>query len=323
MVVPRTIFALGIAVGVCGWASGGVIAFGSGSNQFSIEFVEIGSPGNADDTTGSPNRVGRVDYTYQIGKYEISRDMVIKANAAGGLGITLHDMRNFGGNGADRPATNVNWFEAATFVNWLNTSQGYQAAYKFDGSGNFQLWDSGDAGYDPANLYRNSLTNYVLPNVDEWYKAAFYNPNTGTYGDYSSMNGNLPTAVASGTTANTAVYLQPSQQGPADIDLAGGLNSFGVMGMGGNVNEWEETSFDLSNSLTSASRGKRSGHWYSNAGTISSAGRFPGGPEIGISNMDGFRVASLSTSTVVPEPTSFAIFGIGALGMVGTRRRRK
>ena len=29
--------------------------FGSGANMFEIEFVTIGNPGNADDTTGDPN----------------------------------------------------------------------------------------------------------------------------------------------------------------------------------------------------------------------------------------------------------------------------
>lgn len=105
--------------------------FGSGVNAFEIEFVTIGNPGNADDTTGLPNPVGSVGNTYNMGKYEVSRDMVIKASAAGGLGITPFNMTALGGNGVDRPATGVNWTEAARFVNWLNTSQGFPAAYKF------------------------------------------------------------------------------------------------------------------------------------------------------------------------------------------------
>jgi len=110
--------------------------------------------------------------------------MITKANAAGGLGITLQDMSSFGGNGADRPATGISWYEAARFVNWLNTDSGSTPAYKFDGGGNFQLWQSGDAGYNPDNLYRNSQARYFLPSTDEWYKAAYYNADTGTYGDY-------------------------------------------------------------------------------------------------------------------------------------------
>ncbi len=42
--------------------------FGSGANTFDIEFVRIGNPGNAADTTGSPNPAGKVDYTYPHGQ---------------------------------------------------------------------------------------------------------------------------------------------------------------------------------------------------------------------------------------------------------------
>ncbi len=35
-------------------------SFGSGANQFDIEFVAIGDPNNPDDTTGNPNPAGKV-----------------------------------------------------------------------------------------------------------------------------------------------------------------------------------------------------------------------------------------------------------------------
>ena len=54
--------------------------FGSGADTFNIDFVNIGNPGNSADTTGSPIPAGKVDYTYRIGKYEISRGMVDTAN---------------------------------------------------------------------------------------------------------------------------------------------------------------------------------------------------------------------------------------------------
>ena len=103
-----------------------VMTFGSSGNSFSMEFVTIGNPGNADDTTGIPNPAGKVDYAYQMGKYEVSEDMITKYNAnfgtANGLAITK-DSR-----GANKPATSVSWNEAARFVNWLNTSTGGSAA---------------------------------------------------------------------------------------------------------------------------------------------------------------------------------------------------
>src|SRR4051812_45933792 len=83
--------------------------FGSGANSFDIDFVTIGNPGNPPDA--NPNPAGAVPYTYRIGKYEISEQMIDKANALGGLGITK-DTR-----GPDYPVTSVSWYEAAKFVN--------------------------------------------------------------------------------------------------------------------------------------------------------------------------------------------------------------
>ncbi len=103
-------------------------SFGTGANAFTIDFVTIGNPNNAADTTGSPNPGGSVAYTYNLGKYEVSRGQIDKANSAGSLGITLDDMSSYGGNGVNRPATGVTWYEAATYVNWLNTSTGGTAA---------------------------------------------------------------------------------------------------------------------------------------------------------------------------------------------------
>lgn len=287
--------------------------FGSGLNTFVIDFVTIGNPGNADDTTGNPNPVGKVDSTYRIGKFEISEDMIDKANTLGSLDITEST------RGPDKPATSVNWFEAAKFVNWLNTSTSSTPAYKFDGGGNFQLWLPGDAGYNPNNLYRNSQATYFLPSVDEWYKAAYYDPNSGVYFDYPTGSDTAPTAVASGTADSTAVYID--QLGPADITLAGGLSPYGTMGQGGNVWEWEETDSDLVNDSTSwvgvpigsASRGIRGDFWGHSSDGLSSSvrgGNIPAG-----SSTIGFRVAS-----AIPEPSSFAFFSVVTVGLLGISR---
>lgn len=134
--VPRV--ALGIAsmlasMTVPSYAA--VVSFGSGANQFNMEFVTICNPGNTADTTGVPNPAGAVGYTYGIGKFEVSRDMITKFNASQSLQISLQDMTSFGGNGANKPATGVSWNEAARFVNWLNTSTAGFAAYKFTSGG--------------------------------------------------------------------------------------------------------------------------------------------------------------------------------------------
>ena len=278
-----------------------------------MEFVTIGNPNNAADTTGRPNPVGSVAYTYNLGKHEVSRDMITKANAAGSLGITLEDMSSYGGNGLLRPATGISYYEAAKYVNWLNTSTGGTAAYKFVG-GTFQLWSAGDAGYNSNNLFRNSLAKYWLPSSNEWYKGAYGNLN-GTWNDYPNGSNSAPTAVAGGTAANTAVYGQSSSTGPADITSAGGLSAYGTMGQGGNVYEWNETAYDGSNNTVGEIRELRGGVWNGFGDHLGASSRTTTAPTEELNNL-GFRVAS------VPEPSALSLLAIGLSGLALVRRRR-
>src|SRR5215471_17530096 len=99
------VFCVGLALFSCWLVAKRGLAdtFGSGINSFNVDFVTIGNPGNAPDTIGSTHP-GSVASTYRIGMFEVSRDMINKANADGGLGIVMWDMASYGGNGPDRPA---------------------------------------------------------------------------------------------------------------------------------------------------------------------------------------------------------------------------
>ncbi|MFM8574231.1 MAG: SUMF1/EgtB/PvdO family nonheme iron enzyme, partial [Pirellula sp.] len=252
-----------------GTANAGIVTFGTDSNQFQIEFVTIGNPNNPDDTTGSPSQVGSVAYTYGIAKYETSEQMIAVYNALAPNKVNSSTW------GANKPVTSISWHEAARFVNWLNTSKGYGPAYRFlaDGGTNTDanralsnsIWDPSDAlNYDASNPMRSRQAKYVLPSYDEWYKAAYYDPDTGTYFDYPTANGSAPTITTGGTTPNTAVFSDGpynERTSPADIDKAGGLSPYGVMAMAGNVLELEETSYDLINNLQHQYRASRGG-WF-------------------------------------------------------------
>lgn len=296
--------------------------FGVGANTFIVDFVTIGNPGNAADTTGNPNPVGSVANVFRIGKYEISEQMIDKVNALGQLGIGRDDIR-----GPNKPVTSVSWNDAARFVNWLNTSTGSPPAYKFAVQpgqvgyivdDDIQLWTPSDAGFNASNPYRNSLAHYFLPSVDEWYKAAYYDPATSDYFNYPTGSDGAPTPVASGTTAGTAVY--NGQPSPADIMLAGGLSSFGTMGQGGNVYEWEETDFDLVNGPSSNDRALRGGAWHSfggfSEGLLSSQRDFIYPEYEG--GVIGFRVAS-----IVPEPSALLLETFLSFALLARRHRRQ
>ena len=97
--------------------SASVDTFGTGENQFTIDFVNIS--GDTNPASG----YGIVNYDYRMGTYEITNDQFAKFAAN----------NPFYAGGAV-PANRVSWFESAQFVNYLNTSTGHQAAYKFTGS---------------------------------------------------------------------------------------------------------------------------------------------------------------------------------------------
>lgn len=291
-------------LGTCPFHRAIADTFGTGADMFAIEFVTIGDPGNIPDWTGWPRPVGTVDDVYRIGKFEISRGIVTKASAAGNLSLTMDDMTRNGGNRPEMPATGVNWNEAARFINWLNTSQGHQAAYKFrsqpgdadyDPNENILLWEPGDAGFDEANRFRNSQATYFLPDVNEWYKAAYFDPTAG-YWDYATGSNALPISVASGTDPGTAVYDRPRFDGPADVHLAGGLSPYGVMGLGGNVFELQETEADGTNDDPASVRIARGGGWadiWSNR-TLLAERLINDVDPVGHLGATGFRVASVA-----------------------------
>jgi len=305
--------------------------FGSGADEFTLEFVTIGNPGNTADSSGAPNPAGSVAYTYNLGKYEVSRDMIEKANTAGGLGITMADMSTYvGGNFASRAATGISWNEAARFVNYLNTSKGFQAAYNFTTGGsndNITLWGAGQ--YSGNNQFRHKDAVFVLPSLDEWYKGA-YGSSGGTWYDFATGSNSRnsgpvytdPTSVANGTAAGSAVYSRALLQGPADVTLAGGLSPYGTMGQGGNVWEWSETAYDRVNDSAGEAREFRGGSWKSGWEEIESLSRIPFANETTRGGSDsnqndyGFRVA------MVPEPSALSLLMIGGAGLVAFRRRR-
>jgi formylglycine-generating enzyme required for sulfatase activity len=290
---------LALVVGQAFACSAAADTFGSGANAFEIEFVSIGNAGNPPDE--NPNPAGAVPYEYRIGKYEVSEQMIDKANALGLLGITK-DSR-----GPDKPATSVTWYEAARFVNWLNISTRNVPAYKFIGS-DFQLWQPTDPGYDAENLYRNKLAKYFLPSLNEWHKAAYYDPIAAVYYDYPTGSDSVPDGIdlVGDPDFDAVFYDGGSNGGPNDVKNVGVLSAFGTAGQGGNVFEWEESAFDRTNDFAGDHRRAAGGAWGNTASVLNATNTLGGTTPNFQGNFIGFRVTS-----VIPEPYTFLLFAIG------------
>ncbi len=274
-----------------------------GGTTINMEFVDVGNAGNAADDTG----YGAVGHDYRIGKYEVTADQwhaVIAADA---------NVGNAGDWSGSQPTAGTSWYEAAKFCNWLTTGSAATGGYSFSGP------ITSPTGVTIDRTYRNAGgVAYFIPTEDEWYKAAYYDPNksgagVGGYWDYPTKldSPNVPDGIDfAGDTAFDAVFRDGYQQGhPNSVDNAGVLSAYGTMGQGGNVKEWNETAIGLS-------RGVRGGYWERPSELLLASFRaasYPANQDHGI----GFRVAS------VPEPGSFALMLCGAMaGLLWWKRRK-
>jgi len=168
------------------------LLFSVAAHAVTIDWVTVGDPGNAADTTGQPNPAGAVAEAFQIMKYEFTNqqytDFLNSVDASGtnpnsvyneGMGLDTRAGINFTpGNASgskyavkpnmgDKPVNWVTWWNAARVSNWLmngatGTSSTETGAYTLNNA------TSGNA---PA---RNPGATFYIPTESQWYKAAYY-----------------------------------------------------------------------------------------------------------------------------------------------------
>lgn len=284
--------------------------FGTGANQFSIDFVNIENAGNAADTSG----YGAVDYGYRMGQYEVTLDQFAKARAAdsrvgsGNEGYWNDGTRTVGTAG---PASYVSAYEAMKFANFLTTGDAYTGAYQFDGSGVLQAVDRDAA----VSAYG---TVYVVPTEDEWYKAAYYKPvNDGSYSLYASGLDTVPThGTANGWQYYNSGYVNGSPNYTWETGF-GAQEQNGTYDMMGNVWEWNESAFDGTLDNMAEYRVIRGGSYGGSEVDLRSSPRYGYYPA-DESSAIGFRVAA------IPEPSSLALMVlVGGGGWIARRKFRR
>jgi formylglycine-generating enzyme required for sulfatase activity len=280
--------------------------FGSGANQFNIDFVTIS--GDSNPASG----YGIVNHDYRIGVYEITNEQWDKFAAELGMPITGYPLiaydESASYSGANIPTNEMSWYKAAQFVNWLNTSSGYEPAYRFvgvQGTSDYTLstWSAAEAD-EGTNLYRNKDAFYYLPTEHEWVKAAYWN---GTaLQSYATLDGSIPVA---GVDANYSAA-QPWQVGSGQEELNGTYD------MMGNLREWMENPYTTGSYAPNANRVRRGGAFSSStAPELSSTDRYQFGYPQNEYYDIGFRVAA-----EIPEPASISLLLAGGCFWLIRRR---
>jgi len=314
------------------------------AHAVTIDWVTVGDPGNAADTTG----YGAVATSFQIMKFEWTNAQYVDfLNAVDPNGTNPNSVYNTtmgsdfrggisfsSGNAAgskyaaktnmgDKPVNYVSWWDAARVANWLQNGQG-------SGSTETGAYTLNNAISGAAPVV-NSGASYFLPTEDQWYKAAYYK-GSGTnagYWDYATQSDTAPTAVTSGTTGigsagatgNFANFNRGADWNSQDgnvttVGTNGGPSAYAAFDMGGNVWEWNDPT-----GAAGSSRGLRGGDFNNVAFNMSSFYRSSTDPS-GEFSLNGFRLAS---PVAVPEPSTcmMALAGLTCGGYTMIRRRNQ
>jgi len=302
---------LTITAGACALAS-------SASAMIDIQTSYVGDAGNANDTSG----YGGVSYDYHVGTYEVTNNQYVEfLNATAstdthGLynaSMSTSGITRVGSSGSytytvnvgfgDKPVNYVSFWDAARFTNYLTTGGTESGVYVLT----------------PTGISNNTITRdatawnaggVAVASVDEWYKAAYYQPfgaggDTDSYWQYPTASNSITTADANydksvGTLTDVGTY-------------SGDASYYGTFDQGGNVWEWNDAI------VSTSRRGLRGGAFNVNGDDLLQSSAQENYLPTAENNRLGFRISSLAP---IPEPSTYAaMLGCSALAVAIMRRK--
>jgi formylglycine-generating enzyme len=296
----------------------------------------VNNTGNAADFNG----LGSVNHIYRIGTYSITNAQYtafLNATAATdthGTYLTqmasINGIQRLGSPGSysynvspgfeNRPVTVVNFWSAARFVNWLTNGQPV-------GAQDLSTTESGSYFLNGVtNPLNESVTRtagwesmegaFFLPSLNEWYKAAYYDPtknSTGGYWSYATRSDTAPISSGPTSAPNSANY-NDAVGNPVDVgSYSGSASYYGTYDQAGNVWEWTDT-------VVLSGRPIRGGAFNSVESDLSSLGGVDINPQIPGQD-GGFRIVMI---TAIPEPSTVSVLmGLSVLCVIAVSRLRR
>jgi probable HAF family extracellular repeat protein len=314
----------------------------SGSAQAAIDldfFVRIGDPGNPGDSrvmNDGTSGWGSVPYEFEIGAIEITNLQYMEflssvATYGDPNGLWHPGMCREPGNrdncsiqrtsstyptsyiiqpgsGAQqRPVTFVNVYDAMRFANWLhNGMQGGSQGRGTTEDGAYTIAPGAPASPIPR---RNPGARYFVPNEDEWYKAAYYDPETRRYFLYPTQSDAAPTC--SPLPGSGGPYCDNPAGGP--VQGGGGNSPYRTQAQGGNVSEWTERQNEFE--YVTLRGGSFADPVEQLQASANDSGEFPAPSGWGETPFAGFRIAR----ALSPVPQAGArLMAIGSLGDISS-----
>ena len=323
--------------------------FNMPAGQNSVQFVNVGDPGNAPDSNGH----GAVAYSYQIGTYDVTAAqyaVFLNAVAASDpLGLwnsqmaSGHAAAGILQNGSSGnftygvipghenfPVNYISWGSAARFVNWLQNGQpmGVEGPGTTE-TGAYSL-NRLFQDTDLLGVTRNPGAHYVIPTDDEWYKAAYYKGGSKTagYWSYATKSNTTPSNILSSTGTNNANvdtitfennmfvdhYSDPVNFLTSVGTFASSPGPYGTFDQQGDVSQWTETL--LNPNLPPPFPPVE---WRTRGGTFSSTAANKNDTSGGL----GPNVAATLRIAIVPEPGGLTICVAGAVTLLLLLFRRR